>query len=131
MIDGSAGHSGIIVRMNDLVKCACGRVWQVEAHEAKFARRGTIKCRCHRTLLQDEEGTRDARLTDPREGAIGLRKSIGHAGLLLLKLGLGLGVPIWRWIKPNRIPVLLAPNKAVHVRLEHRVLTKGFHMDSH
>src|SRR5262244_3553761 len=107
--------------MNGLLKCPCGRVWQVEAHEAKFAKRGTIKCRCHATLLHDEDGSRDARLTHPRERSVWLRKSIGHTALLLLSTGKFLGIPIWRWIKPSRISILLAPNRAIHVRWEHRV----------
>ena len=106
--------------MEELLPCACGRIWQLGHHEPQSTRRGTIKCRCSAVLAADADGSRDAYLKYPRDRAILLRKLLGLSGMTLLRVGQTLRIPLWRWLKPSRVSRLLAPNKAVHVRWEFR-----------
>ena len=108
--------------MGDVMQCVCGRVWQIRTKQAEWNRRGTIKCRCFAFLLQDDDGSRDALLVRPRERFTLPRQLLGHSALYLLRLGTFFGISVFRWIRPGLIPVLIAPNKAIHVRHERRII---------
>jgi hypothetical protein len=104
--------------MEDTVRCACGRLWRLERHEARFERRGRLYCRCNGTLAQDDNGSQDAYLVEPRERAAAVRRVVGHGGLMLLRVSRALRIPLWRWMRLSQLGPLLTPNRARHVRVE-------------
>lgn len=104
--------------MEHTVRCACGRLWRLERHKPQFERSGRLYCRCYRTLAQDDDGSQKAYLMEPRERAAIVRILLGHSGVILLKLGWALNVPVWRWVRPGHLATLLTPNQARHVRVE-------------
>ena len=108
--------------MENAVRCACGRLWRLERHESQFERRGRLYCRCSGTLAQDDDGSQEAFLIEPRERAAAVRKLLGHSGLILLKFGRALNIPLWRWVRLSHLSKLMTPNQAGHVRVEMRVV---------
>jgi hypothetical protein len=67
--------------MEDTIPCVCGRLWHIERHLENFERRGRIYCRCNVTLANDEDGSMDAHLLEPRERMPEMRRLLGQIGL--------------------------------------------------
>src|ERR1700754_1455786 len=90
---------GNISYMEDVIRCLCGRVWHIECHPANFERRGRIYCRCNATLANDEHGSMDAHLLEPRERMPEIRRLLGQICLVAVKVACRLRIPATRWVR--------------------------------
>ena len=106
--------------MEDTIRCVCGRLWHIERHLENLERRGRIYCRCNATLANDEDGSMDAHLLEPRERMPEMRRLLGQIGLAAVKVGCRLRMPATKWVRLSRLNALLNPNKAGHIRAEVR-----------